>query len=257
MKKNRNQISIIIIALILFLTSFSIEIDAAIVLPNSSYDFYVYDEVGIIDNATEEYIVKVNNELYNKTGAQIVVAIVDSLESMDINRYATSLYEKWEIGSREYDNGILLLIVPNERELWIEVGYGLEGALPDSRAKRIIDTEITPSFSKGDYNTGIILGFNGILNHLENEYNINLETRNNVDPDYINNEGGYSSSLSWIFIIGLIIFLFIDLRFFRGWITYSLLRGLGRGGPRGGGGFTGGSRGGGGRSGGGGAGGKW
>lgn len=257
MKNNKNKIGIITIALILFLIQSGMNVNAASVLPDSNYDFYVYDEAHLLDNTTKKYIIQVNKELFNKTGAQVVVAIVNSLDSMDINRYATALFEKWEIGSREYDNGILLLIASEEQEIWIEVGYGLEGALPDSRVKRIIDTSIVPKFANDDYNTGVILGFNSILDYVEAEYNIILETRSHMDQGYVDYEESYTGISPGIPLIAIIIFLFIDFKFFRGWLTFSLLRGLGRGGPRGGGGFSGGSRGGGGRSGGGGAGGKW
>ena len=225
-------------------------------LPQPSYDFYVFDEAGIMDEFTEEYIIKTNLELYEKTGAQIVVASVNDLEGMDINTYATSLFENWEIGSKQYDNGLLMLIAPNDRELWIEVGYGLEGALPDSRVNRLIDENILPSFSAGNYNDGLILGFESILTFVEAEYNIQLQTREEFEGNYqfADTTNAVSGVPNIFMIIGLIVFLFIDFKFFRGWLTFSLLRGLGRGG---GGSGRGGSSGGGGRSGGGGAGGSW
>ena len=225
-------------------------------LPNPSYDFYVYDEAGIMDDFTEQYIINTNLELYQKTGAQIVVVSINELEGMDINTYATSLYEEWEIGSKEYDNGLLMLIVPSIRELWIEVGYGLEGTLPDGRVNRIIDEQILPSFSQGNFNDGIILGFEEILGHVQSEYNIELQTRQGLEENYQFADNTRATGVPNIFmIIGIVIFLIIDFKFFRGWLTFSLLRGIGRGG--GGSGRGGGSRGGGGRSGGGGAGGSW
>ncbi len=98
-------------------------------LPEPSYSFYVYDEANIVDAQVEEYIIGTNKALYDKTGAQIVVASIKSLDNMDIREYASRLFQKWGgIGSREYDNGLLILIVPEEGgEIWIEVGYGLEG----------------------------------------------------------------------------------------------------------------------------------
>lgn len=253
MKNNTQRIGIIII-LVAFLVSFGPKVNGDTALPESSHEFYVYDEANIIDNSTERYIVDVNKELYNKTGAQIVVAIVNSLDSIDINRYATDLYEKWEIGSREEDNGLLILISLEESELWIETGYGLEGTLPAGRTKRIINNSIIPNFADGDYNTGIILGFNDILDYVEKEYDISLDTRDGISSNIIEDEE--DKGISPIFIlIFIIIFIFIDFKFFRGWLSFSLLRSIGRGGPRGGPG--GGSSGGGGRSGGGGAGGSW
>lgn len=251
MKNNKNKFLIIILALgVLLLTS-------AFKLPEPSFEFYFYDEAEVLDDFTENYIIEVNKELSQKTGAQIVVASVNSLENMDINMYASSLYEKWKIGSKEYDNGLLFLIVPSEGDLWIETGYGLEGTLPAGIVKRIINEDILPSFSEGNLNDGVILGFEQLLNYIEKEYDITLSSRSMLDGDHIPNGNSNSTNNKKIpnifLIVGVIIFLFIDFKFFHGWLTFSLLRG-GRGGGSGG---SGGSRGGGGRSGGGGAGGSW
>lgn len=250
MKNNKNKFLIIILALgVLLLTS-------AFKLPEPSFEFYVYDGADVLDDFTESYIIDVNKELSQKTGAQIVVATVNSLENMDINKYATSLYEKWKIGSKEYDNGLLFLIVPSEGELWIETGYGLEGTLPAGIIKRIINEDILPSFSEGNLNDGVILGFEQLLNYVESEYDITLSSRSMLEGNHIpnSNTNNTTNKIPNIYlIVGVIIFLFIDFKFFHGWLTFSLLRG-GRGGGSGG---SGGSRGGGGRSGGGGAGGSW
>lgn len=253
MKNNKVKLLIIILALIIFFLM------SAFKLPDPSFEFYVYDGADVLNDFTESYIIEVNKELSQKTGAQVVVATVNSLEDMDINKYATSIYEKWKIGSKEYDNGLLILIVPSEREIWIETGYGLEGTLPAGILKRIINEDILPSFSEGNLNNGVILGFEQVLNYLEKEYDINLNSRELLNgkniPNYNNNND--KKEIPNIFlIIGVIIFLFIDIKFFHGWLTLSLLRG-GRGSGGGGSRGSGGSRGGGGRSGGGGAGGSW
>lgn len=245
----KNSISFIIIFLLLLSSS-------VYAIPSPNNEFYVYDSVGILDNSTENYIIETNRELYDKTGAQIVWATINDLEGMDINTYATALFDEWDIGGQEYDNGLLVLIVPDEGAVWIEVGYGLEGILPDGRVKNIIENNIIPYFSEGDYNAGVLSGYGEILNYVESEYNIELSSR---DAEYYPSRGNESvvGRRPNIFaIIGIVVFLIIDFKFFRGWLTFSLIRSLGRGG-RGGGGGGGGSRGGGGRSGGGGAGGRW
>lgn len=250
--KKKKLSSIILLILVLLSTS---TFAASAKLPEPSYDFYVYDGANIIDSDVESYIINVNKELYKKTGAQVVVATVNSLDNIDINSYATSLYEKWKIGSREYDNGILLLIAPNDRNLWIETGYGLEGQFPAVKVKRIIDNYIIPYFAEEEYSNGVVAGFNQILEGVEGEYNITLTKSTVVDDPY--NSNNQTSVFNPLMIIGIIIFVFIDIKFFRGMIIYSLLRGFGRGGGGGYGGRGGGSSGGGGRSGGGGAGGSW
>jgi uncharacterized protein len=248
----KNFSSKFIIFLLAFILIFSTYVYA---IPKPSHEFYVYDKEDLLNNDIENYIIESNLELYQKTGAQIVVVTINDLEGMDINSYATELFDEWDIGGKELDNGLLMLIVPEAKEIWIEVGYGLEGILPDSRVKRIIENSIIPSFSEGDYSSGVLSGYEEILNYVESEYNIELSSR---EGQYYNggNANYTGARLPNIFIIiGIIIFIFIDFKFFRGWLTFSLLRGLGRGGNSGGGGR--GSKGGGGRSGGGGAGGRW
>lgn len=253
----KRKILLSLIILILLVNGLSF---AQVSLPEPSSSFYVYDEANIIDREAEEYIIKTNEELYKKTGSQIVVATVNSLEGMDIREYALRLFEKWEIGSKEYDNGLLMLIVPEKREIWIEVGYGLEGPLPDSKVGNIIENSIIPYFKENNYSDGIISGFNEIIEEVEEEYNIQLE-RNNIDENmYSIGEQYYGESkfegIKGILIaIGVIIFVIIDFKYFHGYLTYSLLlRGRRYGGD---GNNNRSNRGGGGRSGGGGAGGRW
>ncbi|AFS77962.1 hypothetical protein DUF477 [Gottschalkia acidurici 9a] len=256
--KNSRLLNIFLITLVL-LSVVTLAYGEDLKLPKRSYDFYVYDEVGVISKDTEKHIVSVNKELYDKTGAQVVVAVVNSLQDRSKEEYATELFRKWKIGSKEKNNGILLLIAPNERELKIEVGYGLEGAITDGRAGEIRDKYITPYFKSEDYDEGILNGFNAILGYITNEYEISIE---GVEPQEMPNQ---SRTMPNIFIIiPIFIFLIIDFTLFRGTLTIMILRvifsGNGRGGGFGGGGFgggSGGSRGGGGSSGGGGAGGSW
>nr|WP_300006123.1 TPM domain-containing protein [Tissierella sp.] len=268
MIKNKKQKQIFILSLVLiFIFSMSLNLNRSFAKPNfpePSFEFYVYDEVGIISSEVENYIIGVNKEMYEKIGGQVVVAVVDSLQDLDINTYATSLFEKWKIGGQKDDNGLLMLIVPSEGQIWIETGYGLEGALPAGIEKRIIERDIIPSFKEDNYNQGITLGFNSIIEYIEEDYDIVLEKQsfggnnNNYNPV----QSGRELPI-WPIIIFILIFGFIDIRFFRGMIIASILRSFfsGRGGGGyggGGGGFGGGgSSGGGGRSGGGGAGGSW
>ena len=267
MIKNKQKKSIFILSFIfLILLNLSLNTDMAyaeVKLPEPSYEFYVYDEVGVIKTDVENYIIDVNKELNKKTGVQVVVAVVDSLEDLDINTYATSLYEKWKIGSKEYDNGLLMLVAYDENKIWIETGYGLEGALPAGRTKTIIEEDIIPSFKNDDYNEGIALGFNKLIEYIEKDYDIVLD-KQGLSQDYYPEEDGRGVSIFPIIIL-LFIFGFIDIRFFRGMLILSILRSFFSG-PRGpggyggggyGGGSSGGSSGGGGRSGGGGAGGSW
>lgn len=248
-------ISFTFLVLIIFTTS--VALCDGIELPKPSSKFYVYDEANIIDADVENYIVNTNEVLFSKTGAQIVVVTVNSLQDIPKEEYANKLFREWEIGSKEKNNGILMLIAPNEREIRIEVGYGLEGPIPDAKAGRILDDYVIPYFEKGDYSLGIYNGFNEILNIVQLEYDIKIDLgENNYNPQNIyEQEKGLFNNIRNILIgIGIVIFVIIDFKFFGGVLTYSLIRMASRGG-RGGG--SGSNRGGGGSSGGGGAGRGW
>ena len=93
-----------------------------------------------------------------KKGSQIVVLMVPSTEPEDIAQFAIRVAEKWQIGRKKIDDGLLLIVAKQDRKLRIEVGYGLEGAIPDLTAKRVISEIISPQFKQGDYFGGLNAG---------------------------------------------------------------------------------------------------
>lgn len=102
----------------------------------------------------------------DKTSDQLVVATVPSLQGVTIEDYANGLFRHWQLGQKAKNNGVLLLVAPNERKVRIEVGYGLEGALTDALSSVIISTAITPKFRTGDFAGGIEAGVDAILSIL-------------------------------------------------------------------------------------------
>ena len=109
-------------------------------------------------------------EFERKTSNQIVVLIIPTLEEGSLEDFSVRLAEKWKAGQKGKDNGVILLIVKNDRKLRIEVGYGLEGALPDVLAGTIIRNDIAPRFRKGDFYGGILSGLRGIAAATRGEY---------------------------------------------------------------------------------------
>ena len=109
-------------------------------------------------------------EFEQKTSNQIVVLIIPTLEGGSLEDFSVRLAEKWKPGQKGKDNGVILLIVKNDRKLRIEVGYGLEGALPDVLAGTIIRNDIAPRFRKGDFYGGILAGLRGIAAATRGEY---------------------------------------------------------------------------------------
>jgi uncharacterized protein len=102
-----------------------------------------------------------------RTGNQIAVLTLPSLEGESIEDYAETVFKEWKLGQKGKDNGILVVVAPNDRRMRIEVGYGLEGTLPDSLAGSIIRNVMTPKFKAGNYNDGVEAGVNAILTVLE------------------------------------------------------------------------------------------
>jgi len=94
-------------------------------------------------------------DLESKSGIQLVVATVKSLEGQDVESYANELFRTWKLGEKAKNNGVLLLVAPNERKVRIEVGYGLEGTLTDALSSVIITNALIPRFKTGDFSGGI------------------------------------------------------------------------------------------------------
>jgi uncharacterized protein len=134
----------------------------------------------------------------DSTSNQVAVVIVNSTGNYEIQEYALAILRGWGVGNKENNNGIVLLVAKDDRHVRIEVGYGLEGAVPDVIAKRIIDNEITPQFKEGNYYRGIEQGTNAIIQAAVGEY---------TAPDNYGSKKNKGPSISTIIFI--IIFLFI------------------------------------------------
>lgn len=104
-----------------------------------------------------------------KKGSQVAVLIVPSTSPESIEQYSIRVVEQWKLGRKRVDDGVLLLVAKDDRRLRIEVGRGLEGAIPDAVAKRIIAEVITPRFKQGDFAGGISAGVDRILGAIEGE----------------------------------------------------------------------------------------
>jgi uncharacterized protein len=215
----------------------------------------VVDQANIIPADTRATIESKLVDLENKSGIQLVVATVSSLEGQEIEPYANQLFRTWKLGEKAKNNGVLLLVAPNEHRVRIEVGYGLEGTLTDALSKVIITNAITPRFKTGDFAGGITRGVDDIITVLTTDASewqkrpsLRVDSQETRDP------------LSYILVFGLIalVILLIVSPGFR-WLFFNILlnAALSSGGSRGGGSGGGGFSGGGGSSGGGGASGSW
>lgn len=130
----------------------------------------VVDEAGILSSQVEVELSAQLAAHEQSTSNQIVVVTLTSLQGYDIADFANQLFRHWGIGQKGRNNGVLLVVVPNERKLRIEVGYGLEGALTDAESHSIIERVIKPPFRQGNYEQGIRTGVGAVLAAIEGEY---------------------------------------------------------------------------------------
>lgn len=217
----------------------------------------IVDQANIISADTRSVIEPKLAGLEAKSGIQLVVATVASLEGQEIEPYANDLFRSWKLGEKAKNNGVLLLVAPKERRVRIEVGYGLEGTLTDALSKVIITNAITPRFKAGDFSGGISRGVDDIITVLTTDASewqqrpsLRLDNQQTPDP------------ASWLLIAALIalVTLLIVSPGFR-WLFLNLVLNIilssgsssSSSGSSSGGGFSGG----GGSSGGGGASGSW
>jgi uncharacterized protein len=220
----------------------------------------VVDQANIIPVDSRQTIEAKLADLESKSGIQLVVATVTSLEGQEIEPYANQLFRAWKLGEKARNNGVLLLVAPNERRVRIEVGYGLEGTLTDALSQVIITNAITPRFKTGDYAGGITRGVDDIITVLTTDAS-EWQQRPSLRLD----RAPAPAHSNWFAIVGIVIVigLMIVSPGFRWFILGMLMSGRSSGGGGfGGGGFGGGRSGGGfsgggGSSGGGGASGRW
>lgn len=228
------------------------------------YIGYVNDYANILSGDTSYKLTRLSDEIEKKTTAQFAIATINTTSPLEIEGYAVKLFEKWGIGQKAKNNGVLLLIAVKDRAMRIEVGYGLEGAIPDILAKQIIENSIIPSFKAGEYDNGVLKGAAAISKLIAKEYNVEFPSLDNLPVD-VSGNGKASDFFTFLFALFIIIIV-VSLRtgIFWWWLfppgSYRRRDGYWHGTGFGGssGGFSGGFGGfGGGFSGGGGASGRW
>ena len=225
---------------------------------------WVNDYANILSSSEEQGL---NQKLFNyqdSTGTQIFIVTSDEHQGAPISLMAAEIGEKWGVGSRSEDNGVLILVYPGDREIFIATGYGVEQYIPDAITKRIVENEILPAFRTGDFYGGLDKATDVIINLLSGAF---------TAEQYNKQSQGKSSPIAFLIFIILIIIFFINSRkrasYSVGknlpfWAALAMMGGSRRssgggfgGFSSGGGGFGGFSGGMGGGFGGGGAGGRW
>ncbi len=229
----------------------------------------VTDYTNTLSSEEKQALENILVDFNDSTSSQVAIVMMSSVGNYDISDYAVQLYNKWGIGQREENNGILILVVKDDRKVFITTGYGMEGVLPDALCKRIVNNDILPNFKTGNYYEGLFDAVNSIMSIVKGEF---------TAEEYMK---GRKEKTPWfVLLMAVVIFSIIilskigstrnyarrnNLGFWAAWALMNAAMNRGRssgswGGFSGGsGGFGGGGFGGfgGGSSGGGGAGGSW
>lgn len=223
--------------------------------PTAAAGIYVQDYAQVLSSEDKRRLLSIGQELDDKTTAQLAVVTVNTLDGQPIEDYALAILREWGIGSKEKNNGALIVVAVQDRRSRIEVGYGLEGLLTDGLTGRIQDQAMIPYFRKGNYAAGIVNGYAVTASLIAKDAGVQLTSINSEQiavPAKTTNstDQEYPFWLKLLIGAGIVLLLIIDNLFLGGVLTQMLffmfLRGRGGGGGRGG--FGGGSGGGGGSS---------
>lgn len=221
---------------------------------------YVEDRANIISDTIENSLNGYLQELEQKTGAQMIILTINTTGDIPIETYAIELATKWKLGQKGKDNGVLCVIAKDDRAYRIEVGYGLEGVLPDSFCGTVGRTYFVPNFQKGQFGEGIFQGTAVMIHKIAGEYGVKITGMPDITQLRKKASGRQNPFFSLLLLLVLLP-LFISYLFNRRRHSSHWRGGppiiFGRPGGFGSGGFGGFSGGGGGSFGGGGASGRW
>ncbi|WP_338469581.1 TPM domain-containing protein [Niallia sp. XMNu-256] len=215
-------------------------------IPAPTGDIYVQDFAAILSDQEKAELRAIGREVEDQTTAQIAVLTVETIGEQSIEEFALEAFRQYGIGSIEADNGVLLVLAMQERKVRIEVGYGLEGRIPDGKAGRILDDFAIPYLKNNEPNLAVVETYKILTNEVLAEYGVEEGQLSIQQPPIVQDTDEGIGIPPWLLLIIVIIVLFLDFKFFGGFLTHVLLSILSRGGKGGGGG--GGPRGGGGGS---------
>jgi uncharacterized protein len=138
---------------------------------------HVNDFSNVLTTQARAELEQLLSETQKMTTAEVVVATVPSLHGTTVEEYGYSLFRDWGIGKNADDKGVLVLVAPNEREMWIEVGYGLNSVLPGALAQEITRTKFLPRFKKNDYPRGLQTGIAHVIEVVRRDHVLTAEER--------------------------------------------------------------------------------
>lgn len=182
----------------------------------------VHDEAHVLKSETIDQLEKELKAYEDSTSNQLAILIVPSLDGDVLEEYSIHVVEKWKLGKKEKDNGVLILIAIDDHKMRIEVGQGLEGVLTDAQSNRIIRNEMAPNFRRGDYDAGILAAVDGIIKSIGGEYHADDVSTDGSVEDMTFTERIFIGL--FIFgILGLFTFFAIISQGCAGWGLYAFL----------------------------------
>ena len=172
MKKQWTKLAALVLCLCTFL---SLSVYAKKAYPKPTEQFFVNDFAGVLQEADKSKMQSLGEALYQKTGAQMVVVTVPSMDGESVEDYAYHLANTWGIGDEADDSGVLLFFALNERKIRIEVGSGLEGQLPDGKTGRILDEYAIPLLRNNQYSEGLERAYWALCNETYHEFGLEMD----------------------------------------------------------------------------------
>lgn len=181
-----------------FLTAFAVE--------QLYFNRFVADNAGVLDTKSERALNRRISDLQRRTSADIAVVTIRTLRGQSIEDAALEIGRKYNVGKSGKNNGVVFLVVTNDRKVRIEVGYGLEGTINDAKAGRILDEQVLPYFKQGKYQGGILRGTHVLSGEIASSYGITLTDAYKVGRPPSSRS---SKNLTWIYVIIFVLAIFL------------------------------------------------
>ncbi len=175
-------------------------------VPLPEMEARVLDRAGMLSQSEAQALTQKLKALEDRQGSQVAIVIMPSIGGVPIEDFSIRLVDKWKLGREGVDDGVLILIAQKERQMRIEVGYGLEGPIPDAKANRIIENILRPNFQDGNYYGGLDQATDAIISLIDGEElpsleEVPLQNQESMDTD----SDGFSSVVFIIVVVGALI----------------------------------------------------
>lgn len=212
-RRNIAAFVVVLLAVLLFVPT----VVFAAGIPKRPRNQYVLDDADVLTQSTIDYIVENNQVLFDLTGGEVCVVTVPNTGGMDVQEYTEDLFNSWGIGSKQENNGFLLLLMINQDDYVYMLGSGTQQWMGVDRADNLVKDTLEPYFAAGNFNDGVYETFNIIVGEYVNHYNIDVENKvirsnpNNVGAPNNSAHGNRSSRVLSVVIVALLFIVGIPL----------------------------------------------